>query len=169
MIIKHQRTTSILYVQTSLPTRSSDGQKESCSTSTSDAESDSSHATHHEPAHHHPHPVSVEDTFDDEHALQCKQQVNQGGHKWFTFVELCEARASSNQEACTSPVQPTPVALLVCGTEIWRRCLLCLLSLGFIVGLLPCCWRMVPILPIVNSSKNQRTSVVTALYLGLDP
>ena len=88
------------------------------------------------------------------HAEAASRNVrNQGGPHTFNMFELAEAMAAANVQAGTSPLDPIPVAALVCHTEAMRACILSLTNAAYSWQCLPWLWRNVPISPIPKPGK----------------
>ena len=71
----------------------------------------------------------------------------------FSFSELCDAQASMNADAVTSPYDPLPMMAVLMTSEVGRSCLLGMLNLVYVTANLPSLWAMVPVLPIRKPGK----------------
>ena len=71
----------------------------------------------------------------------------------FSFSELCDAQASMNVGAVTSPYAHCPMQVVVTKSEAGQLCLLGLVNLAFVTGHLPVMWKIVPVIPIRKTGK----------------
>ena len=71
----------------------------------------------------------------------------------FSYVEYCEAQATMNAEANTSPTDGLPMFLPLSQNVSIRSSVLGLLNLCYVTRHLPYIWRLVPILPIQKPNK----------------
>ena len=82
-----------------------------------------------------------------------QQTLEQTIDSSFSYVEYCEAQATMNAEANTSPTDGLPMLLPLSQNEIIRSSVLGLLNLCYVTRHLPYIWRLVPILPIQKPNK----------------
>ena len=66
----------------------------------------------------------------------------------FSFVELCPAQAAMNEDASTSPIDGTSMALALGRSETVRALLLCILNTCYSFRVLLVPWKHVPGAPI---------------------
>ena len=72
----------------------------------------------------------------------------------FSYVEYCEAQATMNAAANTSPTDGLPMLLPLSTNEAISACVLGLINLCYVTRRLPLIWRAVPILPIKKPNKT---------------
>lgn len=93
----------------------------------------------------------------------------------FSFSELCDAQASMNAGAVTSPYDHCPMQVVVTKSEAGQLCLLGLVNLAFVTGHLPVMWKIVPVIPIRKPGKiagdiagHRPISLMAAVFKLLD-